>query len=923
MSDTSVTAPTIVTHTAITLTVMIETPHAIATEQLLDQLSSSEAGLGSAQAKTRLAEVGPNRLPEPLDIGLFTILLRQLASPLIYVLLLAALVSLGLGHTTDAIFIFGVLVINTMIGAFQERSAEHSAQALRSMVKTVTTVVRDSTPQVIDAAQLVPGDRVMLASGDRVPADLRLLQSHELEVDESLLTGESMSVGKWPEAYSPVDTLMADRTNMLFSGSMVIRGRGQGVVVATGSATEIGNIAQSLSASESAKPPLLQRMEHFTKMVAIAVGLIVLLLAVVELVRGVPLQEIFMLAVALAVSTIPEGLPVAITVTLAIGVNRMSQRNVVVRRLHSVEALGSCTFIATDKTGTLTLNEMTTRVVAWPGEAPWKIALNPDQVDVLQIEGQAEISAESQQRLQRLAESVTLNNEAWLEHINGEWQQHGDTVDIALLRFSHPLGIHRHRLMKQWPLLGEIPFEAEHRYSATLHQTDSGSMILVKGALEALLPMCTQMNGAEGELALDRAQLQQQAEQLAAEGYRVLAVARGVRSDATEKLESGMLQGLTFVGLVGMIDPLRPEASAAVARCRAAGIEVAMVTGDHPITALSIARELGMADSIEQVVTGQALMQAAEEGEAAVNRLVAGGRVFARVDPSQKVEITRALIRGGHFVAMTGDGANDAPALNAANVGVAMGKTGTDVARESADLILADDRFISIADGVEQGRIAYANVRKVIFLLISTGAAEVVLFFLALLASVPLPLLPAQLLWLNLVTNGIQHVALAFEPAEGNEMAHPPRNPQEPIFNRVMLERIIASSMVMGVTAFIVYWHLTHSLGFSVDAARNSTLLLMVLFENVHVFNCRSETRSVFQHSPMRNRLLLFGTVLAQLVHIAAMYLPWLQGVLKVQPITFDHWLQLLGVALLLVGVMEIQKWIQNLRGRHSGVVTG
>lgn len=889
---------------------MIEAPHAIATEQLLRQFGSG--GLDSAQVKRGMDEFGPNRLPEPQDIGLFTILLRQFASPLIYVLLLAALVSLGLGHNTDAIFIFGVLVINTIIGTLQEHSAEHSAQALRSLVKTVTTVVRDGAPQQLDAEQLVPGDRVTLASGDRVPADIRLLYAHELEVDESLLTGESLSVGKLPEECYPADTLVADRLNMLFSGSMVIRGRGQGIVVATGGATEIGSIAQSLSASESARPPLLQRMERFTRMVAIAVGLIALLLVVVELMRGVPLQEIFILAVALAVSTIPEGLPVAITVTLAIGVNRMSQRNVVVRRLHSVEALGSCTFIASDKTGTLTLNEMTARIVAWPGERPWKVVFNPDQLDGLQIEGQAVLTAGALQRLQRLAESVTLNNEAWLEHHNGEWQQHGDTVDVALLHLSHRLGVHRHHLMKQWPLLGEIPFEAENRYSATLHQTGTGSVIMVKGALEALLPMCREMDGANGAVALDRAQLLKQAEQLAAEGYRVLAVARGERSDCAENLESGMLQGLTFVGLVGMIDPLRPEASAAVARCHAAGIEVAMITGDHPITALSIARELGMADSIEQVVTGQALMQAAGQGEAAVDRLVAGGRVFARVDPSQKVEITRALIRSGHFVAMTGDGANDAPSLNAANVGVAMGRTGTDVARESADLILADDRFSSIAAGVEQGRVAYANVRKVIFLLISTGAAEVVLFFLALLASIPLPLLPVQLLWLNLVTNGIQHVALAFEPAEGDEMKRPPRNPQEPIFNRVMLERIVVSSLTMGIAAFVVYWHLTHSLGFSVDTARNSTLLLMVLFENVHVFNCRSESRSIFKHSPLRNRLLLFGTVLAQLVHIAAMYIPWLQQVLKVQPIALDHWLQLLGVALLLVVVMEIQKWITS-----------
>ncbi|MBT3308922.1 MAG: HAD-IC family P-type ATPase [Gammaproteobacteria bacterium] len=906
---------------------MVEQPHTQTAEALLQLLQGSEQGISEQQVVERQRELGLNRLPHPPGRSLVALFIRQFFSPLIYVLLFAALLSIGLGHTFDALFIAAVLLLNAVIGSAQERSAEKSADALRSMVRTLTTVVREGQPQEIDAEQLVPGDWVSLASGDRVPADLRLVESNGLEVDESHLTGESLAVSKQSEILCDAEVVVGDRFNMLFSGSMVVRGRCQGVVTATGAATEIGQIADSLSSVESAKPPLLLRMERFTKMIAIAVGVIALLLMMIELLLGTPLEAVFMLAVALAVSVIPEGLPVAITVALAIGATRMSHRNVVVRRLYAVEALGSCTYIASDKTGTLTQNKMSTRVVAIPGETPWRITSGYRSAPMSAglFEEKPLLEKVEQQRLKHLARCVALNNEAWLEQQGEEWVQHGDTVDIALLLFAQQLGIDRKQALEQTPLIAEIPFEAENRYSATLHKTEEGAEIFLKGALEALLPMCDKMATPQGDVAIHKVQLLEQAEQLAADGYRVLAVASGDLTVAQsevlnpEVLKPESLQGMSLLGLVGMIDPLRPEVSAAIRSCGDAGVEVAMVTGDHPTTALAIARELGMASTTAQVVNGVELQQAEVQGEGAVDQLIQRARVFARVDPSQKVLITRALMRSGHFVAMTGDGANDAPALNAANVGVSMGKGGTDVARESSDLILADDHFNSIVAGIEEGRVAYANVRKVIFLLISTGAAEVVLFFLALIAGVPLPLLPAQLLWLNLVTNGIQDVALAFEPAEGDEMRKPPRSPDEPIFNRIMVERILVSSLVMGVTAFIVYWQLTHALGFSVEAARNSTLLLMVLFENVHVFNCRSETLSVFSHSPLRNRLLLFGTVLAQLIHVGAMHLPWLQRVLGVAPIGFEEWLQLLVIALILVVVMELQKRVQQWRSQSVG----
>jgi P-type Ca2+ transporter type 2C len=486
-------------------------------------------------------------------------------------------------------------------------------------------------------------------------------------------------------------------------------------------------------------------------------------------------------------------------------------------------------------------------------------------------------------------------------------------VDVALLMFTHRLGLSQADELLRHPQLGAIPYESDFGYAASLHAHGDRRMVLVKGALERLLPMCDSMSGEQGGEPMDAAMLERQVVGMAEAGYRVLAFAHGeVDADADDAdFDRHALHGLTLLGMVGMIDPLRSEAAAAVAACHKAGIRACMITGDHPSTALAIACQIGMADDPSQVVDGAALRDAQAKGEDELDRLVAGANVFARVEPGQKVDIVQALQRAGHFVAVTGDGANDAPALNASHVGVAMGKRGTDVARESADLVLSDDHFASIVAGIEEGRVAYRNIRKVIFLLISTGAAELVLFFLVLAFSLPLPLTAVQLLWLNLVTNGIQDVALAFEPREGNEMRQPPRRPSEPIFNRIMIERTVLSALVIGSLAFIAFRGLLAG-GMDIESARNSTLLLMVLFENVHVFNSRSETRSVFYHNPLANPLLLFGTLAAQAVHIAAMYTPGLSTVLDVQPVSLAHWLQLLPVALLLLLVMEAHKWVRN-----------
>lgn len=888
-------------------------PHALSPQAVLSALDSSPHGLSRSETTARIARYGRNILPKAKPPGAGVIFLRQFKSPLIYVLTAAALISLLIQEWSDAGFIFAVLLINAIIGALQEYSAQQAASALQELVASHSRVLREGDTYEIDARELVPGDIVLLESGDKVPADIRLLASHDLEIDESALTGESYPVRKRAEDVLAANTFLGDRLNMAFAGTVVVRGRARGVVVATALATELGHIAADVLSKAPTRAPLMLRMEKFTRRIAIIVGMAALLLAVFSLTRGMPVTEIFFLAVALAVSVIPEGLPVALTVALAIGLRRMAKRNVIIRRLVAVEALGSCTFIATDKTGTLTVNQLTARRMTLPDGETWEITGQAAEPEGTIISSRGSLDATEEALLERLCLASVLPNEAFIGRRDGGWVRQGDAVDVALLIMAHKAGVIQAESRNAFPELATIPFESERLFTATLNRVAGEKHAFVKGALEKVLPMCSRAATRHGDVPLNRDTIEAQANALASQGYRVIALASGpVELGNEDSFAEEHLRHLTLLGLIGMIDPLRPEAKAAINSCREAGISVAMVTGDHVATAWSIARELGLAEHRQQIVTGPELAEISDRGEldARVNR----ARVFARVAPRQKLDIVQSLQRNGHYVAVSGDGANDAPALQAAHVGVAMGKSGTDVARETADLIITDDNFASIVAGVEEGRVAYANVRKVIFLLISTGAAELVLFSLALLTGQPLPLLAVQLLWLNLVTNGIQDVALAFEPAEGNELRQPPRLPDESIFNRVMIERVLVSALVIGVVAFLLFQMLLAQ-GYTVDESRNGTLLLMVLFENIHVFNCRSETRSVFRHNPLANPVLLAGTLIAQLVHIGAMYTPWISDVLHIQPVSLQHWAQLLVLALSVLLVMELHKALRNRFG--------
>jgi magnesium-transporting ATPase (P-type) len=881
--------------------------HALPKHEVLDQLAAAEVGLTRAEAGVRLERCGPNLLPTKPPPSALQVALRQLKSPLIYVLLAAAAAAAALGDLSDAAFICVVLLLNSGIGGWQEWRAEQQSQSLQQLLRIRATVLRDGDSVEIDGAEVVPGDVIALESGQRVPADLRLLDTHGLEIDEALLTGESLAVLKDASWIGTADAGPADSRNMAFAGTTVARGRGHGVAVATGTRTAVGRLAISISASDAGKPPLVERMERFSRVIAVAIlSAAVFIGAIAVLVHDATITSMFMFGVALSVSAIPEGLPVAITIALAIAARRMASRGAIVRRLPAVEGLGSCTLIASDKTGTLTCNELTAQEVYLPDGTRCQVTgAGYEPVGEFLCPAGAALRRD-RPGLQDLLAIAVACNEGDLHRRNGKWAWRGDPTDIALLAMAGKGGVERENFLVRHPAVNAIPFEPEHRFAASFHEDGDTTWVAVKGAPERVLGMC---DVAEGELQ----RVQSAAADMAGRGQRVLALACGClpRVVAAEAVPEEPSR-LRLAGLVGLIDPLRPEVTEAVNRCDAAGVRVIMVTGDHPVTALAIARELRIATQPDEVVLGPDL-RAGDAGF--VQRSIATGRVYARVTPDQKLSIVKAAQAAGHFVAVTGDGVNDAPALRHANIGVAMGRGGTDVARDASDVVLSDDNFATIVAGIEEGRIAYQNIRNVVYLLIAAATAEVLTVALAALVGLPLPFLPAQLLWLNLVTNGIQDVALAFERGRGDELQSAPRRPEEPVFNRLMIERVLLGGLWMALLCFTAYL-LMLAADVAVADARNAVMCLMVLLQNVDAFNARSETRSAFRIPLSHNPLLVLGVAGALLSHVAAMHVPLMQNVLSIGPISGQAWLMLGVTALSLLAVMELQKVSWRWRAR-------
>jgi Ca2+-transporting ATPase len=888
------------------MTVEPHEPPAVAWHSLPDTevaalLAVGPAGLTSADAERRLAETGPNVVPEAPAPPWWRTLLEQFRSPLIYILLVAAIVEVALGELVDAAVIGGVLLLNAGIGYSQERSAEQAVRSLRQLVTPVAHVLRDGREREIPSAELVPGDVVLVESGQRVPADLRLVHTDALTIDESLLTGESQSVAKDPRPCEP-DTPLADRTSMAFGGCVVATGRGRGYVVATGLRTEIGAIADEIRTAEPPPSPLQVRMARLARVIGYAVGVAAVATFVFGLVAGEDPAEMFSFAVALAVSAVPEGLPVVLTITLTLGVRRMARRRAVIRHLPAVETLGSTTVIGTDKTGTLTQNVMTVQEV-WAAGRSWRL----DEAATVAA------AADPTHPVARTVLAGVLSNEARLYLVGDEWERRGDPTEVALLALALAVGQLPEELRERHHRIADVPFESERQYSATLQEHDGERVVLVKGAPERVLQSCATWATPNGPQPLDRSLVEPQIGRMAAEGWRVLAMAERRRSIAEG--DDHLIDGdFCFLGLVGMQDPPRPAVPDAVARCRRAGMRPIMITGDHAATAVAIARQVGIGDHSPRTLSGPEIDRLDDD---ALARAIREVDVCARVTPDQKLRVVQALRRDGEVVAVTGDGVNDAPSLLAADIGVAMGRSGTDVAREAADMVLVDDDFASIVAAVEEGRVTFSNVRKVTFYLLSSGVAEVLALSGGLLLGWPLILLPTQILWLNLMTDVVQDLGLAVEPAEPGLVERAPRPVSESVVSRVLWVRTVLVAVVMAAGTLAMFrWELDQT--GSQEQARTMALVTMVLFQAVHVGNARSEHASAFSLSPFSNPLLLAASMGVIAVQAAVLYLPFTQFLLRVEPLEPEAWVRAGLVALTVIAAGEAHKgWCERRRRRE------
>jgi Ca2+-transporting ATPase len=884
--------------------------HALGRPEVETRLDTGPRGLAPGEVEVRLARHGENRLADAPGRHPLVLLAHQFSSPLIAILLLAAAVTLALREWMDALVIAAVLVLNATIGFVQEHRAERAVQALMGLLAPRARVIRGGREWDVESRHLVPGDLVLLESGSRVPADLRLVAATALLVDESLLTGESTPALKDPAALDPGPRAVADRTNMAYAGTVVASGRARGYVVATGGATELGTIAAGVRRSARPETPLQRRLGRFARVVGIVVVAGAAAAFALGVARGEPPARMFTVAVALAVSAVPEGLPIAFTITLAIGVRRMARRNAIIRRLPAVETLGSITAIGSDKTGTLTENRMVVQRLWAAGRSFVLAGDDPRGPGTLQVGGEPALLDEHPALHLTLLAGV-LANEADVALGDAGWQTRGDPTEAALLIGAVRLGLEPAQLRDAYPAVAELPFEPARQYSASVRRHGDEHLLFVKGAPERVLAMCTAALGDRAPEPLDAAAVLRAAHDLAARGLRVLAMAyRRLPAPPPPAELAADPRDLVFLGLQGSLDPPRAGVHDAVRGCQASGIRVVMITGDHAATARAIAAELGIAPADAPVLDGADL---ARMDDAALADAVRSAAVYARVAPDDKLRIVRALQGHGEVVAVTGDGVNDAPALKAAQVGIAMGRGGTDVAREAADVVLADDNFVSIHAAVEEGRVTFDNLRKATLFLISTGAAEILTILTALWLGWPLPFVPAQILWLNLVTEGLQDLAFAFEPGEPGTMERPPRSPREGIVSRLLWERTVLSGVVMAAGTLAAFrWELDAT--GDLTAAQSVALTTMVLFQAFHLGNCRSERRSAFAVSPFSNRLLLLAAVAALLVHAAALHLPVTQLVLRVVPVGADRWAQMAVLAVTIVVAVEGHK-----RARRGG----
>lgn len=884
--------------------------HARPVDEVARLLETSNRGLTAAEAARRRERYGPNRLGEERQTPAVVVLLRQFRSPLVVIMLVAFVIVLLLKEYLDALFVGAALALNAIVGVTQERKAERTVRSLAKLVVPRARVIRDGEEQEIDSADLVPGDLVVLESGAWVPADLRLTVAHALQVDESQLTGESVPVDKDTGAVD-AEAQVADRRSMVYSGSTVSSGWGTGIVVATGARTELGTIAGLVRHEGIQATPLQRAVSGFAKLIAVAVLATSALAFVSGLLLGESVRDMFRVAVALAVAIVPEGLPVAVTITLAIGVRRMARRNAIIRHLPAVETLGSTTVIGSDKTGTLTENRMTVRQ-AWAGGRRFRF----DRVRSDGTSDPAAAAAIGDSRALRLTVLTgVLTNAASVTPQDGRVATAGDPTEVAMLTLALAAGLDPTVVRHEHQVVADQPFDPARRYSASVRTEAGRDTLYVKGAPERVADMCTQMLTDDGPVPFDANVVAQVAREFAAEGLRVLAFAyRPLKEGERDALDQEPAD-LIFCGLQALADPPRTGVREAIDQCRQAGIRVLMITGDHATTAGAIAHQLGITDEPARVLEGRQLRGLSKPE---LQDTVARTSVFARVSPEQKLAIVSALSDSGHVVAVTGDGINDAPALRAAQIGVAMGRHGTDVAREAAEMVLADDNFTTIVDAVRVGRVTFANIRKVTFFLVSTAAGLALAILTALWLGWPLLMVPAQLVWLNIVTSGLQDLALAFEPGARTVLRSRPRPVGEGVMSRLLWERTVISGAVMAAGTLWMF-HRELAASGSLEYAQTTALSTMVIFQAFQAGNARSTSRSLLRISPFANRFLFLATAAAVTLHVAALYLPATRIALRVEPLHPETWAMIVAVALSILVVVEAHKVI---RGRWPLGVT-
>ena len=883
--------------------------HEIPAQEAIETLRSGKTGLSTEEARSRLETYGQNRLPKPPKRSALVRFFVHFHNILIYVLLASAAITALLGHFVDTTVILAVVIANAAIGFFQEGKAEKAMDAIRDMLALNASVIRDAVRVAVRSEELVPGDIVLLEAGDKVPADLRLISVNGLQIQEAILTGESIPAEKSSQPVAKTAAL-GDRLCMAYSGTLVTSGMGRGVVVATGAETEIGRISGMLSTVETLTTPLLRQMDSFAKWLTI----LILLIAAVLLVFGYFVQhfefsDMFMAVVGLSVAAIPEGLPAVLTITLAVGVQAMARRNAIVRRLPAIETLGSVSVICTDKTGTLTRNEMMVASVVTEAHFFSLEGMGYEPRGNIRL-NDAAVSAREHAILGMLGRSATLCNDASLHKKDDVWIVEGDPMEGALLTLAGKLGIDVRKELSGWTRTDAIPFDSRHRFMATLdHNHESNALISVKGAPEQILAMCRQQRMISGATEpLDEKYWHTRAEEIAARGQRVLALAiRRVDPEKTILEFSDVGEGLELIGLVGLIDPPRPEAVEAIAECHAAGIRVKMITGDHRGTAMAIGKEIGLQNP-DRVLTG---LEIDAMDDASLAAAVIETDIFARTSPEHKLRLVMALQSHGMTVAMTGDGVNDAPALKRADAGIAMGMNGSEAAKEAAELVLVDDNFASIAAAVSEGRTVYANIKKVISWTLPTNAGEALTIVVALLAGMTLPITPIQILWVNLITAITLGIALAFEPTESNTMRRPPRPRKEPLLSGELAWHIVlvATLFLGGVFGMYAY---AIDRGYSLDLARTIALNTLVVMEIFHLFFIRNMYgRSLTWRAVRGTRIVWLTVTLVVLAQFAITYLPPLQNVFSTVAIPLRDGLLVIGVGIVLFAIIETEKQLR------------